>query len=237
MVPDPSLTIRERAVAAWPMAWGGQNLRDILISLGIDVDKPWRSLPKKVRNWILFTDEQPQVPVYPGWNHDEIQRAIRRKTEPAYMGTFSSAKRHVTHSFATTQSAMMKKRAARFMIASPCPVCDGKRLRRESLSVTLRGPRLRRDEPFAHGPFLKDLRALCRGEQPASSLRCAKAILKRRWSSSASQPTFAAGCRSCSISAWAISRWNAARRRCLRASCSACGLPPRSSPTCSASSM
>src|SRR6195952_4142471 len=27
MVPDDSLTIRERAVAAWPTAWGGQNLR------------------------------------------------------------------------------------------------------------------------------------------------------------------------------------------------------------------
>jgi excinuclease ABC subunit A len=139
MVPDPSKTIRERAIAAWPMAWGGQNLRDILISLGIDVDTPWRDLPKKVRNWILFTEEQPQVPVYPGWSHDEIQRAIRRKIEPAYMGTFSSAKRHVTHSYATTQSAMMKKRAARFMIGRPCPVCDGKRLRRESLSVRFEG--------------------------------------------------------------------------------------------------
>ncbi|MEJ7911968.1 MAG: hypothetical protein WKF70_02350 [Chitinophagaceae bacterium] len=30
MVPDASLTIRERAVAAWPSAWQGQNLRDIL---------------------------------------------------------------------------------------------------------------------------------------------------------------------------------------------------------------
>ena len=29
MVPDPSLTIRERAIAAWPTAWHGQNLRDI----------------------------------------------------------------------------------------------------------------------------------------------------------------------------------------------------------------
>jgi excinuclease ABC subunit A len=139
MVPDPSKTIRERAIAAWPMAWGGQNLRDILISLGIDVDTPWRELPKKIRHWILFTEEQPQVPVYPGWTHSEIQQAIRRKIKPGYMGTFSSAKRHVTHSFATTQSAMMKKRAARFMIASLCPVCDGKRLRRESLSVRFEG--------------------------------------------------------------------------------------------------
>ena len=36
MVPDPSLTIRERAVAAWPPAWHGQNLREILMTLGYD---------------------------------------------------------------------------------------------------------------------------------------------------------------------------------------------------------
>ena len=46
MVPDDSLTIRQRAVAAWPLAWGGQNLRDILVSLGHDVARPWRELPK-----------------------------------------------------------------------------------------------------------------------------------------------------------------------------------------------
>src|ERR1700709_1171044 len=56
MVPDDSLTIRERAVAAWPTAWPGQNLRDILVTLGYDVDRPWRDLPKKDRDWILFTE-------------------------------------------------------------------------------------------------------------------------------------------------------------------------------------
>src|SRR5215211_150817 len=76
MVPDDSLTIRERAIAAWPLAWGGQNLRDILVSLGYDVDIPWRDLPKKARDWILFTDEQPQVPVYPGYSPEETRRAI-----------------------------------------------------------------------------------------------------------------------------------------------------------------
>ena len=155
MVPDPSKTIRERAVAAWPLAWGGQNLRDILISIGIDVDTPWRDLPKKTRDWILFTEEQPQVPVYPGWTHEEIERAIKRKTEPAYMGTFSSARRHVTHSFATTQSAMMKARAARFMIGGPCPLCDGKRLRRESLSVRFEGLDLYEMSRLPMGRFSK----------------------------------------------------------------------------------
>src|SRR6187399_1486733 len=77
MVPDNSKTIRERAVAAWPVAWQGQNLRDILTTLGYDVDRPWREMPKKERDWILFTDEQPVVPVYAGYDLAETQRALR----------------------------------------------------------------------------------------------------------------------------------------------------------------
>src|SRR3954462_11396717 len=67
MVPDPSLTIRERAIAAWPPAWHGQNLRDIATTLGYDIDTPWRQLSRKDRDWLLFTEEQPQVPVYAGY--------------------------------------------------------------------------------------------------------------------------------------------------------------------------
>ncbi|MCW0365488.1 UvrABC system protein A [Xanthomonas sacchari] len=139
MVPDRSLSIRERAVAAWPPAWHGQNLRDILTTLGHDVDVPWAKLPKKTRDWILYTDEQPTVPVYPGFTLAETQRALKRKQEPAYMGTFSSARRYVLHTFASTQSALIKKRVAQYLISTACPSCDGKRLRREALSVTFAG--------------------------------------------------------------------------------------------------
>src|ERR1700761_8299040 len=139
MAPDPTRPIRERAVAAWPLAWGGQNLRDILVSMGIDVDIPWKDLPKKTRDWILFTDEQPTVPVYAGFTPKETRQALRQKMEPSYMGTFTGARRHVMHSFATTQSAMMKKRAARYLLRRECPLCHGKRLRQEALSVTFEG--------------------------------------------------------------------------------------------------
>ena len=139
MVPDPSLTIRERAIAAWPTAWGGQNQREILMTLGYDVDTPWRDLPQKDRDWILFTDEQPEVPVYSGFTAAEVRRASKSKMEPSYMGTFTSARRHVFHTFAHTQSALMKRRVARYMLASDCPECGGKRLRRESLSVRFAG--------------------------------------------------------------------------------------------------
>ena len=139
LVPDDTLTIRERAIAAWPPAWHGQNLRDILVTLGYDVDTPWRDLPKKDRDWILFTDEQPTVPVYAGFTPAETKAALRRKTEPSYQGTFTGARRYVLHTFATTQSLLMKRRAARFMVGSVCPVCEGKRLKREALSVTFAG--------------------------------------------------------------------------------------------------
>jgi excinuclease ABC subunit A len=139
MVPDDSLTIRERAVAAWPSAWQGQNLRDILTTLGYDVDIPWKDMPKKDRDWILFTDEQPTVPVYAGFSREEVKRAIKRKEEPSYMGTFTGARRYVMHTFANTQSALMKKRVAQYMLSSECPTCGGKRLRQESLSVNFAG--------------------------------------------------------------------------------------------------
>jgi excinuclease ABC subunit A len=139
MVPDDSLTIRERAIAAWPTAWQGQNLRDIAVTLGYDVDRPWRELPKKDRDWLLFTDDQPTVPVYAGYTPAQTRRALKRKEEPSYQGTFTSARRHVLNTFANSQSALMKNRAAQYLVNSPCPLCRGKRLTRAALSVTFEG--------------------------------------------------------------------------------------------------
>ena len=139
MVPDDSLTIRERAIAAWPPAWHGQNLRDILVSMGYDVDTPWKQLPRKDRDWILFTDESPSVPVYAGLTPAETRRALKRKDEPSYQGTFTGARRYVLQTFASTQSPLIKKRVSQYLISTDCPVCQGKRLRPESLSVKFAG--------------------------------------------------------------------------------------------------
>lgn len=131
LVPDPSLTIREGAVAAWPGAWQGQNLRDILITLGYDIDKPWRKLPKRQRDWILFTDEQPTVEIHPN------RAAVT--ADYFYNGTFSSAERHVRHTLANSQSAMMRRRVLQFVNSVDCPVCHGAGLRPEALAVTFAG--------------------------------------------------------------------------------------------------
>ncbi|TWX64964.1 excinuclease ABC subunit UvrA [Colwellia sp. C1TZA3] len=139
LVPDQTKTIRERAIAAWPPAWQGQNLSRILVSLGHDIDKPWNELPKKTRDWILFTDETPVVPVYPEYNLTQIREAIEKGEEPHYMGKFSSARRFILQSFTTTQSQRTKKRVSQFMQISQCPDCNGKKLKRESLSVKFAG--------------------------------------------------------------------------------------------------
>ncbi|MET9173340.1 excinuclease ABC subunit UvrA [Streptomyces misionensis] len=131
LVPDPSLSVREGAIAAWPGAWQGKNLRDILDALGYDVDRPWRELPAEQREWILFTDEQPVVTVHPVRDADRIQRP--------YQGTYMSARRYVLKTFSDTKSPTLRKKAERFLVSAPCPVCGGSRLRPEALAVTFGG--------------------------------------------------------------------------------------------------
>ncbi|MYU25306.1 excinuclease ABC subunit UvrA [Streptomyces sp. SID8352] len=131
LVPDPSLSIREGAIAAWPGAWQGKNLRDVLDALGHDVDRPWRELPAEERAWILFTDEQPVVTVHPVREAGRIQRP--------YQGTYMSARRYVLKTFADSRSATLRARAERFLTSDPCPVCGGSRLRAEALAVTVGG--------------------------------------------------------------------------------------------------
>ncbi|MEU0297532.1 excinuclease ABC subunit UvrA, partial [Streptomyces microflavus] len=130
-IPDPSLSIRDGAIAAWPGAWQGKNLRDVLDTLGYDIDRPWRELAAEDREWILFTDEQPVVTVHPVRDAGRIQRP--------YQGTYMSARRYVLHTFADTKSRTLRAKAERFLTSAPCPVCGGSRLRPEAMAVTFAG--------------------------------------------------------------------------------------------------
>lgn len=131
LVPDPSRSIRGGAVAAWPGAWLGKNYRDILATLGIDVDRPWSELPEDQREWILTTDEQPTVTVSPVRDPGKMVRD--------YQGTFSSARTYVLHTYATTKSATQRAKVARYLVSRPCSACNGKRLRPEALAVRFAG--------------------------------------------------------------------------------------------------
>jgi len=129
MVPDTSLSIREGAIAAWPGAWQGANLRSIVTGLGIDVDAPWRTLSAKDRDWLLFTDEQPKVLIQPE----------RDRIDHGYFGLFWSARAHVHHVLATSKSQMMRDKAMRFVRSLVCSACHGAGLQGDSLAVTFAG--------------------------------------------------------------------------------------------------
>ncbi|QDE36497.1 excinuclease ABC subunit UvrA [Microbacterium foliorum] len=139
MVPDESLSIRDRALDAWPRAWHGKQLIDSLVSLGYDIDIPWRDLPEEQRQWVLYTEESPQVPVFTDRGPAQVRKAVAAGIEPSYMSTFVGVKQYVLNTFAHSKSAKMREKAASFMVSVRCPMCDGRRLKPEALAVTFAG--------------------------------------------------------------------------------------------------
>ena len=127
MVPDPSLSIEEGAIAAWPGAWLGKNFHDIVAELGFPMDIPWRDIPRADRDWILFTDERPVVTIHPHRDADQIQRT--------YEGTWRSVASYLRKTLAETGSDSTRRRVLSFMKSSRCGVCDGRRLIVDALSV------------------------------------------------------------------------------------------------------
>lgn len=129
MVPDPSLSIRERAIAAWPGAWQGANLRSVVSGLGIDIDAPWHTLDEGDRHWLLFTDEQPKVFVEPEPG----------RIDHSYQGRFLSGRRHILRVLSESESPRMRERALGFTESMICADCRGAGLRPEALAVTVAG--------------------------------------------------------------------------------------------------
>ena len=158
LVHDPSLSIRDGAVTAWPGAWQGKNQRDILAVLGHDIDAPWRDLPRELRDWILFTDEQPVVTVVPVRRADQSHRP--------YQGTFMSAERYVRKALTMSQSAQQRRRALGFVETRPCADCHGTRLRADALAVTVSG---RTIAEFGALP-LREQAAVLRHEPPTGDV-------------------------------------------------------------------
>ncbi|GAA1487129.1 excinuclease ABC subunit UvrA [Brachybacterium fresconis] len=131
MVPDPSLSIASGAIAAWPGAWLGKNFRDILATLGIDIHRPWRELPKETRDWILHTEEQPVVTVHPEREPGQ--------THGTYRGQWRSVERYLRDTVSSSKAEVSRRRALAHFATATCPLCEGHRLGPDALRVTYVG--------------------------------------------------------------------------------------------------
>ncbi|MEI5674820.1 MULTISPECIES: excinuclease ABC subunit UvrA [unclassified Nocardioides] len=171
LVPDPALSIRDGAIAAWPGAWQGHNLRRIVKNLGIDVDRPWRELAAKDRQWLLFTDEQPSVLIRP---QDKDGGGGRD-----YHGTFRSARSHVHHVLASSASAAMRAKMLAFVRSTPCPVCDGTGLRVEALAVTFAGVSIAALGALPFTELVELLRSSATGDEDDVAVRISADLVAR----------------------------------------------------------
>ncbi|QWC86505.1 excinuclease ABC subunit UvrA [Nocardioidaceae bacterium] len=135
MVPDPSRSIREGAIAAWPGAWQGKNLLRIAKLSGVDIDAPWREVPRAQQEWLLFTDEQPTLRITREDFAGDPDATVGRD----YNGQFWSARRYVRHILADSGSERQRAKFMAYVRSTTCHLCGGAGIGRDALAVTFAG--------------------------------------------------------------------------------------------------
>ena len=125
---------------------------------------------------------EPTVPVYAGYTPAETRRALKRKEEPSYMGTFTGARKYVLETFAKTESASMKKRVSRYMVSTECPDVPRQAASAGSAAGEVRGARHRRHVAAAAQAAGGDLRGRRRRARRAGGRSWNRSIRRRRWS-------------------------------------------------------
>ncbi|MGC4070107.1 MAG: hypothetical protein QM784_36710 [Polyangiaceae bacterium] len=98
-------------------------------SCQVDLDTPWKSLPKKKRDQVLYGLGEKRIRVTWGAEGSDAQGSWGMRFE----GVLNSLMR----CFRETSSEAMREHYRRFMSERPCDACDGQRLRPESLAVKL----------------------------------------------------------------------------------------------------
>ncbi len=134
MVPDKRLSINEGAIAV--MGWQSCNdpssfTNAILLALGkeygFDLDTPFEEYSDKVVDIILHGTKGKEVTV-----HYKGQRG-----QGIYPVAFEGLVKNVERRYRETSSDVMKQEYESFMRITPCRLCKGMRLKRESLAVTV----------------------------------------------------------------------------------------------------
>ena len=140
IIPDKSLTIRQGAIIPWKNyfikkprfhndhSWGMSQLTAMEQQWGISFDTPWKNLPEKDKDLLLYGSDDREMTV--SWNSAKIQGEFTRTHE----GLIHTLMRR----YKDTQSEGQKKYYSDFMSASTCPTCKGKRLKNEVLHVHIK---------------------------------------------------------------------------------------------------
>jgi len=115
LIPDPSLSIRDGALKPWfcQERYFRSQASRILESLGHSLSTPWEELSTRARDAVLYG------------------KGSRNPLE----GVANTIKRL----YRQTESEAARQYYSHFFADKPCPVCNGKRLKPQSLAVTVGG--------------------------------------------------------------------------------------------------
>ena len=134
IIPDPTLSINQGAIAVtgWNSATEeGSFTRSVLNALTkayhFSLDTPYEELPDAVRNMLLYGTDGQKVDV-----HYKSQRG-----QGVYDVAFEGLLENVRRRYRETTSESMRQEYESFMEIKPCTECQGKRLRKEALAVTV----------------------------------------------------------------------------------------------------
>jgi excinuclease ABC subunit A len=132
VIPDERKTLRDGAIAPWAHS-SSQYYQQTIDSLArhykFSLGVPWKDLPKKIRDVILFGSGDEAVTL----TFDDGTRSY--KTTKPFEGVITNMERR----FRETDSSWMREELGRYQASSPCDACHGQRLKPEALAVKIDG--------------------------------------------------------------------------------------------------
>ncbi|MGQ9834491.1 MAG: excinuclease ABC subunit UvrA [Thermoanaerobaculaceae bacterium] len=131
LVVDPERSLAAGAVAGIAessRSFRWRQLQTLAKAMGFSLQTPWKQLPEKARQAILFGTTQEL--------HFEF---VGQRSHWAYRAPFEGLIPALERKYRETHSQEVRAEIERFMSQRPCPTCGGKRLRREALAVTVGG--------------------------------------------------------------------------------------------------
>ncbi len=174
VVPDESLTLRQGALRPWANTtaeWPIQLLESLSAAAGFSLDVPWRELSQSARDVVLWG--RPPYRVSFGYEYvDDRGRRRSMITHKTWEGMIPRLQRHLNGKVSEEYKERIVSEYSKSVL---CGACRGKRLRPESLAVTVAGKSIDQVSAMTIGECLEFFRGL---RLPEREQKIAHLILK-----------------------------------------------------------
>ncbi len=159
VIPDPSKSIAEGGLAPWSKmkedSWYYSMLRALAIHYDFSLTTPIKDLDKKVVNTILYGTKGKKIKV------KYVKEGRKAEYDIVYEGIINNLERR----YRETYSSYMRAEIQKYMAMDPCPTCNGKRLSKESLAVTINGKNIAEVSDLAIHESLEFINSLVLSEK------------------------------------------------------------------------